>query len=67
MTAKLKHGYHPQPARGGDPGNPESQLLKDHKRPDRAEGRMIDEEVTDDSKGSFAGKYPIDERACDDC
>ncbi len=55
MTAKLKHGYYGgEPTRGADEGSTQEQLLKDHRRPGRAEGASIHRAGPSDADGGNA-------------
>jgi len=58
MTAKLKTGLHIADASGADPDATHSQLMKDHRRPGRAEGASIhsfDAQDPDDRTSDDAG------------
>lgn len=58
MTAKLKTGLHIADASGADEGSSHSQLMKDHRRPGRAEGASIHSMNADDNNVGAAGELP---------
>lgn len=58
MTAKTKTGLHIADASGADDGSPHSQLMKDHRRPGRAEGASIHSMNVVDDNVNAAGELP---------